>query len=93
VGTAALGLAGAQAGAVSGGQLGTLLGGAAGGLLSKAICADDKEECKKDCWATLERDEAECIVAKAGYGTAAQAICLGKAKEYYSQCLRKCDGK
>lgn len=52
-----------------------------------------RDECKKECGEQLDRDEAECLVAKAGYGTAAQAICLGKAKMYYVQCLRSCDGK
>jgi hypothetical protein len=60
---------------------------------SDAQCEEEKEQCKQDCWDTLERDEAECLVAKAGYGKAAQAICLTKAKDFYARCLRKCDGK
>ena len=62
----------------------------------KNLCKDkddSREQCKQDCSDTLDRDEAECLVARAGYGRAAQRICLAKAKEYYSQCLRKCDGK
>ncbi|WP_240435722.1 RHS repeat domain-containing protein [Ralstonia solanacearum] len=53
----------------------------------------ENEQCKKDCDDQLERDEAECLVAKAGYGTRGQALCLAKAKDYYARCLRRCDGK
>jgi hypothetical protein len=50
----------------------------------KNFCAKDAKDnaCQQDCADTLERDEAECLVAKAGYGKVAQAICLGKAKNY-----------
>jgi RHS repeat-associated protein len=66
--------------------------------LSRAIdyCFSDSTsngECKKQCDAQLDRDEAECLVARAGYGTRGQAVCLAKAKEYYARCLRSCDGK
>jgi hypothetical protein len=60
-------------------------------LITKAIdaCTPSKSnEREKECSAQLERDEAECLVAKAGYGRRAQAVCLAKAKEYYAQCLR-----
>ncbi len=61
----------------------------------KNACAPDDaaEECRKQCDAQLERDEAECLVARAGYGTRGQAICLAKAKEYYAHCLLTCRGK
>lgn len=64
--------------------------------LVNAVCRGGdttREECHKECDDQLERDETECLVAKAGYGTRAQAICLGKAKEYYGQCIKNCDGK
>ncbi len=66
--------------------------------LSRAIdyCFGDSTsngECKRQCDAQLDRDEAECLVARAGYGTRGQAVCLAKAKEYYARCLRSCDGK
>ena len=73
-------------GTVAGAVIGTAIGVGIGYL----ICKDGAEECRKECDAQLERDEAECLVAKAGYGKAAQAICLGKAKEFYGQCLKNC---
>lgn len=77
------GLPGAIAGAVIG----------AGAAVYDACKDDEDNDCKQACTEQLERDEAECLVAKAGYGKSVQRICLAKAKEYYSQCLRKCDGK
>lgn len=64
--------------------------------IGNALCRGgdtSREECQKECDDQLERDEAECLVAKAGYGTKAQALCLGKAKEYYGQCIKNCSGK
>jgi hypothetical protein len=51
------------------------------------MCSVSKER-EQECKDQLERDEAECLVAKAGYGRQAQAICLRRAKAYYAQCLR-----
>ena len=61
----------------------------------KDVCTSDlpREACKQECADQLDRDEAECLVARAGWGKKGQAICLAKAKEFYSQCLRSCDGK
>jgi len=73
--------------------IGAVIGGAIGAGVGYLICKENAEECKQECTDTLERDEAECLVARAGYGRAAQAICLAKAKDYYASCLRKCDGK
>ncbi len=61
----------------------------------KDACSSDlpREACKQECADQLAQDEAECLVARAGWGKRGQAICLGKAKEFYSQCLRSCNGK
>jgi hypothetical protein len=61
----------------------------------KDACSSDlpREACKQECADQLAQDEAECLVARAGWGKRGQAICLAKAKEFYSQCLRSCDGK
>jgi RHS repeat-associated protein len=45
-------------------------------------------EREQQCEAQLERDEAECLVARAAYGTRSQAICLANAKAHYAQCLK-----
>ncbi|NIA54680.1 RHS repeat protein [Massilia sp. TW-1] len=52
-----------------------------------------KEECREEAALQLERDQAECLVARAAYGKRGQAICLARAMENYSQRLRECDGK
>ncbi|UCV28791.1 RHS repeat-associated core domain-containing protein [Ferribacterium limneticum] len=75
------------------GPVGAAVGVAIGAGIGYLTCQDSAEECKQECADTLQRDEAECLIARAGYGRAAQRVCLAKAKEYYSRCLRQCEGK
>jgi RHS repeat-associated protein len=48
-------------------------------------CPNDRE---KECDEQLEREEAECFVARAAWGARSLPICLAKAKERYAQCLK-----
>jgi RHS repeat-associated protein len=96
VGTIGCGAAGAAGGSAVGAAAGAGIGGLIGAAVGNAVCSSgdtNSEQCKKDCTLQFDRDEAECLVVRGGYGRRAQALCLAKAKDFYATCLRSCEGK
>ena len=61
----------------------------------KNICEKDtpREECKKDCVDTYDRDVEECSAYYKIFGKKKYSVCMARAGDYLDQCMRKCDGK